>query len=233
MKLEEYLNEDGINNLFNEFDDVAVCETNPNLKNSSGNLVGTILLLINSKKKTLKNSGRIEFSPDRIKWKSSLKNDKCVVVLRTRWAIPYLRNIKLNVKVKVLKSKIEDGERIYYEDTEYMELTKDKFFKRRMYEELRMYRYKYIQAYENFNVRNRELKDYYRALNETSKHYMIEHEKLKTLISHINHLKKELNKEWNKYLLQHYEKHIEDKMIDEFFIEEKDNSNVIDMAKRV
>jgi len=234
MKIEDYLDENGINNLFNEYSDVVVCETNPNLRNNKNNMIGRVLLTINSKKKSIKNGNRVEFASRRVKWRSSMKGDKCVVVLLSHWAKPFLRDIKINVKVKVLRSKIDNNDkRVYYEDTEKLDLTMDQFIQRRMNEELAMYRYKYIQAYENFNRRNFQLKDYYRALNETSKHYIIPHEKLKSLISNINHLKKELKKEWNEYLLQHYKKHIEEKMIDEFFTDKTEDSNVIDMTKRV
>jgi hypothetical protein len=232
--IEDYLDENGLNNLYDQFKNVVVCETNPSLKNSLGNMIGRVLLTIDSKKKSLKKESRVEFSPERIKWRSAMKDNKCIVVILSHWAKPYLRDIKLKVLVKVLRSKVDsNGKRVYYEDTEDLDLTMDQFIQRRMNEELAMYRYKYVQAYENFNRRNFQLKDYYRALNETSKHYMIPHEKLKTLISNINHLKKALKKEWNNYLIQHYERHVEDKMINEFFTNDSDKSNVINMTKRV
>jgi GTP1/Obg family GTP-binding protein len=86
------------------------------------------------------------------------------------------------------------------------------------------YKHQIISAYENFKRRYAFHYDYYRALNETCKSYLIEHDMFKVVLSRIDNAKKRYKKEWKEEYIKHLEINRDQKLIDELFEEFKEES---------
>ena len=93
----------------------------------------------------------------------------------------FIDDEKLSVRVEVLRSKVVKEEREYYKDYEFIKMNYKQFISRRLFEEFHNLKYSYMESYSNFQKRRNKV-GYYQALNETSKHYLIEHNDLKNLI---------------------------------------------------
>ena len=77
--------------------------------------------------------------------------------------------------------------------------------------------YALIEAYENHKKMQRQHNDYYKALNSTSKHFLIEHETLKSFISEVNNRKRTYKKDWIEGKLKYLEDRAIEKEFDEMF----------------
>jgi len=226
--MKEYVSEDTLNNIYNRNSNVFGIISNPNCLNNNGKCFGKVELIISIKrKKNILKNDIVEFNKDKIKWRSSNSDDKgCALCLvDPYWCKNYINNPKIKCPIRVLKSKIENEQRIYYSVDDYILLTKDQFIKRNLLTKFAKIQSLIIKACENFNDRYWSSKNYYKSLNETSKHYLIKHDQLKTFISTYNNAKKEFNKEWNKLLLKHYENNQNDletsKLLEQFTTKEE------------
>lgn len=193
MELKNCLNEDKINNIYNTYSNVFIVLYDENAK-TGNRYVGQLLARVNITKDKgyIKNGDFIDFRADKVKWK-----DGRVVVIDPYWVKLYLDKETLPIQVKVLRSKLVGDVRKYYQDHEVIEMTYKQFIKRRLMEEYSDVKYSFIEAYSNFQGRRKTV-GYYQALNETSKHYLIEHEHLKkVIIPRVNNSLKEYKKEWS------------------------------------
>ena len=192
MELENYISEDKINNIYNIYSNVFIVLYNENAK-TGNRYVGQLIVKVNitKDKSYIKDGDFIDFRIDKIKW----KDDK-IVVIDPYWVTLYTDKETLPIKVKVLRSKVVNNNRNYYEDYEIINMTYKQFIKRKLMEDYANVKYSLIEAYSNFQKRRKNV-GYYQALNETSKHYMIEHDHLKkVIIPRVNNSLKEYKKEW-------------------------------------
>lgn len=199
--LNDYLDEDGINNIYTEYKNVFVVKYDEDAK-INNRYVGRLILKVNiTKDRTyIKVGDYIDFRIDKVKWKNG---EICIV--DPYWVKVYLNTEKLSVEVKILKSKVEEGKRIYFESCECIDMTYKQFINRRLLEEYRNVKYSFLEAYSNFQER-RSTVGYYRALNETSKHYLIAHDELKNVvIPRVNNSLKKYKKEWENLYLKSLE----------------------------
>ena len=192
MELKHCLSEDKINNIYDTYTNVFVVLYDENAK-TGGRYIGQLLSKVNitKDKAYIKDGDYVDFRTDKVKWK-----DGQVAVVDAYWVKLYMDREKLPIKVKVLRSKVVEDVRKYYEDYETIEMTYKQFIKRRLMEEYADVKHSFMEAYSNFQER-RKAAGYYKALNETSKHYMIEHEHLKkVIIPRVNNSLKNYKAEW-------------------------------------
>lgn len=193
MELKNCLSEDKINNIYDTYSNVFVVLYDENAK-MGNRYVGQVLAKVNitKDKSYIKNGDFIDFRVDKVKWK-----DGRVIIVDPYWVKLYMDKETLPIQVKVLRSKVVGDIRKYYEDYEIIEMTYKQFIKRRLMEDYANVKHSFMEAYSNFQKRRKEV-GYYQALNETSKHYMIEHENLKKIIiPRVNNSLKEYKKEWS------------------------------------
>jgi len=198
-KLSDFLNENQINNIFNSFSNIFVIRYDKDAK-IENNYAGELLLKVKIKKdkKYIKVNDFVTFRIDKIKW----TNNKNICIVDPYWIKPYINNEKLSIKVKVLRSRLVEDNREYYFDYDYINMTYKQFMSRRIIEKFGSIKHSMIEAYSNFQKR-RPIVGYYKALNETSKHYFIKHDTLKNeIIPTINNSLKEFKKEWNDLYIQ-------------------------------
>ena len=192
MELKNYLSEDQINNIYNIYSNVFIVSYNENAKIGNryiGQVIGKVN--ITKDKPYIKIGDFIDFRIDKVKWKN-----ETTLVVDPYWVSLYKNNEKLPIKIKVLRSKVVNNVRQYYEDHEIIEMTYKQFIQRRLLEEYSGVKHSFMEAYSNFQKR-RIAVGYYKALNETSKHYMIEHPYLKSIIQRVNNSLKKYKKEWS------------------------------------
>jgi len=177
VELKNCLSEDKINNIYDTYSNVFVVLYDENAK-MGNRYVGQVLAKVNitKDKSYIKNGDFIDFRVDKVKWK-----DGRVIIVDPYWVKLYMDKETLPIQVKVLRSKVVGDIRKYYEDYEIIEMTYKQFIKRRLMEDYANVKHSFMEAYSNFQKRRKEV-GYYQALNETSKHYMIEHENLKKII---------------------------------------------------
>jgi len=193
VELKNCLSEDKINNIYDTYSNVFVVLYDENAK-MGNRYVGQVLAKVNitKDKSYIKNGDFIDFRVDKVKWK-----DGRVIIVDPYWVKLYMDKETLPIQVKVLRSKVVGDIRKYYEDYEIIEMTYKQFIKRRLMEDYANVKHSFMEAYSNFQKRRKEV-GYYQALNETSKHYMIEHENLKKIIiPRVNNSLKEYKKEWS------------------------------------
>ncbi len=192
MELKNCLSEDKINNIYDRYTNIFVVLYDENAI-KDGRYIGQLLSKVNitKDKSYIKDGDYVEFRSDKVKWK-----DGHVVVIDPYWVKLYMDRETVPVKVKVLRSKVVDEVRQYFTAYEPIEMTYKQFIKRRLMEEYADVKHSFMEAYSNFQGRRKTV-GYYRALNETSKHYMIEHDHLKkVIIPRVNNSLKEYKKEW-------------------------------------
>jgi len=228
-KLNDYLNEESISKIYELYTNVLIIETDPNVITEYEKKFGKVLLDIESKKKSIVTGDYVVFDIDRIKWKSKFHGNKIIVVINPYWVKKFIHEPKIPIEVDVLKSKTTKKGREYYIDVETIKLTFNQFFERRKLELCGKYQYCYMQASRNFNKRYGETNDYYKALNEVSKHYGIEHHSLKQFISAYSHIKKNIKSEWSKLLLKYYENNQSDYLLSKLMNKNSDKKNVISL----
>jgi len=230
-EINNFLNEDQINNIFNQFSNVYVINYDKNAVKDK-EYVGSVLLKVNIKKDkpSIKLHSFVMFRKNKIKW-----SNENICLVDPYWVKPFINNEKLNIKVEILKSKVDDDKRLYYKDYEYIELTLNQFIKRRILEIVGgKNSYTLIEAFFNFNER-KSFVGYYKALNETSKHYLIEHEILsKKIIPQMNNLLKKLKKEWQELYIQEIKNDKAKQAIDQLIKKNKENksANIIKLNSK-
>jgi hypothetical protein len=223
MELKNYLSEEKINNIYDRYSNVFVAFYDENAK-QNGKYVAQLLAKVNIKKDKayIKNGDFIEFKTDKVKWK-----DKKIVVVDPHWVSPYMNEETLPINVKILKSKVVDNIRQYYESYEIIELTYKQFIKRRLLEDYANVKHLFMEAYSNFQDRRVKV-GYYQALNETSKHYRIEHDQLKNgIIPRVNNSLKQYKKEWQDLYIRSLKQNKAIEAIDNLIKSNKEKSAVI------
>ena len=236
--LEDYLDDESIDNLFNRYSNVIVAEIDVDAQLENGKMVGQVVVSIESNKEYIQTKDFIEFYLSKAKWKSAVKNDKQLVIVNSHWVKFYNHDPKLKIMVPILKSKVVNNKRVYFEDHEAMELTYKQYQRRRILKDFGdKYTYRQMEAYFNMSRRFQETQDYYKALNETAKQFCVEHLFLKDVIfPEINNAKKKYKKDWHDFLLKQYQSRENAKAINEFIEErksKKEKTNIIEMPKRV
>jgi len=233
-EIKEFLTEDNINNIYNNFSNVYVIKYNEDAK-INDYFFGVLLLKVKvekNKDKPIIVNDYVEFKSSKVKWKNT---DVCLV--DPKWVKKFQDNRELTIKVKVMKTKINEftSKREYYIDYEYLNLTFKQFISRRLLEEYINESYGIVKAFENFNFRMTQV-GYYKALNETCKHYQIEHEIMKnTNIPKMNNSLKKYKKEWEQLYKQNLENDKAKEAIDKIIKEnqkEKKSTKVIDFTKK-
>jgi hypothetical protein len=230
MKLEDYLDENSIDNIYNTFSNVFVIRYDVNAI-KMGRYVGQLIAKVDMKKDKdyIRVGNYVEFKKNKIKW-----TNRKICVVDPYWVKNYLDDEKLSVNVKVLKSKVENGkdERTYYLDNETLELNYKQFIQRRLYEDYSQHPHAFLASYRQFQDRRKKV-EYYKALNETCKHYLIEHSLLKNvIIPKINNSLKKYKKEWNELLTQELKKDRAKKAINDLIEQNKPvDSKVIKLKK--
>lgn len=218
--MNEYISEDTLNNLFNRNKNVYGVVANPNITNENNRCFGKILLLINleSKKKITIND-IVEFRGDKIKWRSTKFDDNgCILCLiDPYWCRLYIHNPKIQCPVRVLKSHVANNNRSYYGADEFVIMNKDEFIKRRLLLKFAKWPHFIVAACINFSNRYWSSKDYYKSLNETSKHYLIKHKDLKSYVGQYGRAKSYFNKKWNDLLLKSYQNKEASESVDKLY----------------
>jgi hypothetical protein len=225
--INDFLNEEQINRIYNEFNNVFVIRYKPDTE-YNGKYVGRLLLKISLKKNNnIKINDDVVFSVNKIKW----RNDN-VCVVNPHWVKKFLDGIKLKIKSKVLNSRINgNNERIYYYDYEYIELNYKQFISKKLVEDFGNIKHNVIEAYFNFYKRRKKV-GYYKALNETSKHYMVEHDYLRNIIvPNVSNALKNYKKEWFEFYIQTLENEKVKNSIKELNEEKKEHGKIIKFKK--
>ena len=218
MKIKYELSEDQINNIFDRYNDVFLIETKQNA-HINNSVVGIIRLGVNVKKQRqyLKSGVYVLFPELRVVWRSSPdENGHNLVIVKSHWVKKYTIDLKLPITVPIQKyvRNKETGEITYYKDYETIYMNYNQYVNRRMIVDYHDTPYSMLMAYENHKRRQQKYNDYYRALNESSKQFMIEHEVLKKFISDVGHKKKKYKKEWVEWKYQDSENSIIEKELD-------------------
>ena len=203
--------------------------------NDYGKCFGKVIMKINvDSKKKISLKDIVEFDVSKIKWKSSQPDaNGCVLCLvNPYWCRMYKLDEKIEVPIIVLKSEADGENRTYWDEVSYQIMNRNQFLKRMLLYKLADYTYAQTEAVNNFINRINETKNYYKALNETSRNYRIEHRQLETLRGTFANFRKEIYKQWDQLLLKHYKNNsskieLRD-LIDRF---EKETTNVIEFKK--
>ena len=232
-----YINDDMLEKIYEEYPKCFGIRFNENII-VNGKCVGQVLLLSGVTKKTIGYNSRVKFLKEKIKYITGENNGSKLCVINQYWVKPFINNPKLKFKIKVLKSKLNEttNERVYFYDLEEIELTYSQYIMRNMIIDFGNYKHQIICAYENFKQRYGLHHNYYRALNETCKNYLIKHDMLKSILSRIDNTKKKYKKEWTKEYIKHLEINRDQRIIDELFKDskvEKDKSNIVQFKKEV
>ena len=229
---ERYINEDILNNIFNQFGNVLGIVSNPNILNDYGKCFGKVLIRVSIKsKKKIILRDIVEFNLSKIKWKSSHPDsDGCILCLvDPHWCRMYKLDEKIEVPITVLRSEADGDSRRYWEEIAYQEMNVRQFLKRRLIDKQGEYTYAQTEAVINFEERLNKYKDFYKALNETARNYRIEHLVLRSLRGTFANFRKQIYKEWDELLLKHYKNNTSKvelgDLIDRF---KKEKSNVVD-----
>lgn len=236
MDLNNYVSQDTLGNIYNRQKNMFGVVSNIKFTLRNNKCFGKVVLFINvtSKKKIVMND-IVEFNPLKIIWSSTNfdSDGNTLHLINPYWCKLYYVEPKIHVPVKVLLHDYnkDTGEIKYFNSVENMYMTRAQFVKRCLLQIFGSYSYREIAACENMAERWWELKDYYRAHNETVKNYSVEGDHMKTLYSKFTNAKKEINKKWDKLLIKHYQQNAADKQIqaqiDNFKDKQKSN-NIID-----
>jgi len=200
MDIKKHLSESSIDNIYSQYANVFIIKYNENATKGN-NYIGQLIAKVEMKKdkEYIRAGDYVEFRKDKIKW-----TNREVCIIDPYWVKMYMDDEKLSIRVKVLKSKVEDGKdkRVYYLSDEFIELNYKQFMERRLYEDYSHMPYSFLASYKHFQERRKQV-EYYRALNETCKHYLVEHALLKNvIIPKVNNSLREYKKEWKELLTQ-------------------------------
>jgi hypothetical protein len=217
-----------IDNIFTNYSKVVGIKSNLNILNENKKHVGKIILLSDAPKLYLNQI--VEFNPEKIKWKSSdnNKDENGFYLVNRYWVKSYAPVPKIEVPVKVYDPRTKKFV------IEIVNLNYYQFRKRKLLEFYRTWKYAIIAAYDNFNYLLKS-KPYYYALNSTIKIYGIEQDDLKRAISIINNHKKQIKKEWNEHMNNHFQQNESSRMIDELYKQhslEQSKDNVVIFKKK-
>ncbi len=224
-ELIKHISKDTIDNIHINYTKIVGIISNLDILTENKKHVGKILLIENAPKLFL--NMIVEFSPDKIKWKSTNNDGNGLYLINPYWVKSYSPDPKLKVPIKV---RHNDQLVIMMRD-----LTFSQFKQSRMYEYyfINKIPHSYVAAYQNFYRMNRPGK-YYLAINATVKNYFISQTRLVKIISGFNNEKKRIKSEWDKFLTQHVKHNESLKMINELFSKmkiEKESDNVIKFGK--
>jgi hypothetical protein len=229
MKSEYNLNEDIIENICNRYNDIFVIETKDDYF-IDDMMIGIIRMSLDVKKQRryLKDGSHVLFPNQKVKWRSSYENDNYIVIVKSHWVKAYTHDLKLPVIVPVqtYTRNPTNNKKTYSKDYEEIEMNYNQYVKRRMIIDFHDESYSLLMAYDNHKKRNSKYRDYYKALNETAKHYMIEHETLKEFISKVNNRKKQYKKDWIEVKIKFLENKQIEKELDSIF-----NNDNFDLEK--
>lgn len=226
-EVKKYCNEGELLNIHVNWPKIIGIESNLEILNENDKYVGKVLLNYNGGSKLYFNMV-VEFNKTKIKWRSTKSSGGFTFVLvDPYWVKPYTQAPKLNIPVNIYNAK--SGQHV----VQMSELSFQQYRKRRLIELLGKYQYKYVAAYENFQFLLKNNKYYY-CINSTVKHYGIPQEDLVKFLSIVDNYKKQINKEWNVYLNNHFNQNQSQRLINELYKKnelEKSSKNVIDFKK--
>jgi len=230
----QYLDKFSIdNNIYNNYTNIVIITSLPNILNENNKNVGRVLLIHNIKK-DLKLMDLVEFNVDKSKSISSKfnKRNELFYILAPKWVRVYQQDIKLSVPIKIQKSKEVNGIREYWFATEMSKpLTFKQFMLRRMIETFGDTSWRIIKGYYNHIDILRNNNDYFRALNSTCKHYWIEHDKMREdIIPQINNKVKKFKKEWKDIELKELKRKNTSTNLNDFI--KNTNKNVIQFKEK-
>lgn len=241
MFIGNLINEDTVNNIYNTGTNQVLVYSNKNVLTDSKKCFGKLIGLVNVKENTKKLllNDIVEFYPNKIIWQTVEMNpDGCrIVLVKYHFTKKMVYDKKVKVRVKVLKSKLENGIRTYFSEYEQLEMTQDQFIKNKLLEKFGHFKHVFFEAKENMEKRLRLHKDYYRALNETCKTYRIEHKDLVDFRSMINNGIKEIYQEWKQLVQQNYTAQDLSNVIDHYYgiykqsVESQKKDNVVVFKK--
>lgn len=240
--INKYVSDEVLENIFNRSNNFIGVVSNDQMINENMKCFGIVALLVNvekDKRKGIEINDVIEFLPEKIKW-SSGKCDEygCELhLINPYWCKEYICEERLNVPFNVLKSEVSYGERKYFVIEEIInKLNKDQFIARKMLFEFQDLPHLKFEACKNMASRFKNHNDYYRALNETCKHYLIEHEEMKSLYGRYQRAKGKFKKEWETMLLKEYKRSKAMKNVRKIYdiyeqVSSKNKSNVIELKR--
>jgi len=228
-KVENYINACTLNNIRKNSNVLGII-TNTEIE-EKGRGIGTVVLFVNLKKKSyFKYGDIITYNKSKLKWSSKPDKDGCrLYLINPYWCSAYNHDIKIPCDVDVLKSYEEGGNRKYHIETEKVYMSKKQYIKRYNIELFGGVKYRVILACQNMWERINIHKDYYRALNETSKHYMIEHEQLKSYYGKYKNAAGVAVRKWEKFKVEYYTQNQNEQAL-QFKLDElksKSESNII------
>ena len=234
--MKRYITDEVFENILDEYKKCFGIRYHNGVITKEGKMIGQILFGSSVTKKTLKFGDHVEFSSKMIKYRSFDYDEDgfglCVV--HQKFVKPLVDTQEQPFKTKILKSNIntDTGIREYYIAFEDIKFTYKQYLTRRLLLDFGNYEHRFMAAYDNFNERLKVHSDYYRALNETCKHYLVEHDLLKKFISEVNHAKKKYKNEWtenlNRYIINDELQRVISKMVK---VEEVNKDNVVDFRK--
>lgn len=224
MKSEIKLSEDVMGNLLDQYSNVFVIEC---IKDLNAGIVKMVIDVADNRK-YLKVGMYVAFSDKKIKWRGKMQGDRFIAVINSRWVKAFNHDPKLPIVVPVLVSKLNNkNERVYHEELIEMEMTYNQYIKRRMSIDFATYDHIEMLAYENYKSMMNTFQDYYKALNSTSKHYRVKHDRLKTVISLINNAKKKYKKEWLEFKTMFLENKLLESQLDEMAEAKREKSGKV------
>ena len=226
-----YVSKETLDNIYNRNSNVLGIITNTELE-ENGRGIGTVVLFVNLKKKSyFKYGDVISYNKSKLQWSSIADDDGCkLYLINPYWCKAYNHDVKIPCDVEVLKSVDDNGERKYYKSTEKMFLTKKQYIKRYNIELFGDVKYRMIAACENMWERFNEHKDYYKALNESAKHYLIDHTVLKKCYGKYTRAAGVAVSRWEKFKVEYYTQNQNQKVLEEKLnaLKRKTDSNVIE-----
>jgi hypothetical protein len=218
-EIDDFCNEDVLEKIESNFGKIVGIKTWLGGKDENDKMVGTAILLLNCEKKIILGH-HVQFDEDKIKWKSQNTtidddgNEYGFFLVDPYWVKPWTSDPKIKVPIKVF---IENEVK-----TETRELTFEAFQQQRLKEFYLKEKVPYIivEAYRNF-YKLKKPGQYYKAINSTVKHYFIPEEKLKSIISTINHERNRIKREWMNILKESYAKKQINTQLAEFKLNKK------------
>ena len=197
-KYRHHLNEKSWDNIPNNHSKIIGVECDTNQLNEYKKNIGTIIMMLDVKKKLMLNDA-VEFLMEKRKWISTIPyKNKNMILIDPYWVRIYKPNPRVECSILVYNRKKDITE------IEIIKYNKKQFFKRRLSEKLEDWKYGDILAIENFN-RMFGPNPKYKALNSTVKQYRIEEKRLASLLGKHNNVLKSINTEWNKLIMKHFE----------------------------
>jgi hypothetical protein len=199
VEVKHFCSNEVINSIYTNSKNKIGIISDIDILNQNGKCIGVVGLLMSKESKGLKLSNIVEFNKDKITWRSTiLSNGKGFYLVDKYWVKKYFPDPAINVPVKIYDPKSRTI------SVEFQKLTYKQFRERKLFEFAYKYEYRVVAAYNNFRHMYSKTKDYYFSLNSTIKHYHIDQDDLKKIISCFNHEIKKFKKEWTECLQESY-----------------------------